>query len=312
MSLRPGKRRSGARAAAGPQAGPGRAMVLGATGGIGRAFVEQLAAEGHELLVVARNRQRLEELARQVHATYGVVVEALAADLALDVDLRHVEDRVRGDARLEVLVNAAGLASWGRFRELDMERELDIIRVNVIAAVRLTKAGLSTMLPRRQGAIINVASLAGYVMLPFCATYGGTKAFLISFTEALHEELRGTGVRIQVVCPGFTRTDLFTRSGASTAKMPSFIWVRPETIARSSLAALKHDRAVCIPDARFRVLSVLLRLTPRSVVRRVASRLFGDFTTYRLDDHDSPRGEPRDSTAVPSPAAKRAPETRGQ
>jgi len=287
-------------------------MVLGATGGIGRAFVEQLAAGGRELLVVARNRERLEELARQIHATHGVVVEALAADLTLDVDLRRVEERIRGDARLELLVNAAGLASWGRFWELDMERELDIVRVNVIAAVRLTKAALSTMLPRRQGAIVNVASLAGYVMLPFCATYGGTKAYLISFTEALHEELRGTGVRIQVVCPGFTQTDMFIHAGANTAKMPSFIWVRPETIARSSLAALHRDRAVCIPDVRFRVLSVLLRLTPRSVLGRVTGRLFGDFTTYRLDDHDPPSGEPRDAAAIPPPAAKGTPQTRGQ
>lgn len=280
----------------------GRAMVLGATGGIGRAFVEQLAADGHELLVVARNRQTLDELARQIHDTYGVPVEVLAADLALDDDLRHVENRVRGDAHLELLVNAAGLASWGRFWELDMERELDVIRVNVIAGVRLTRAGLATMLPRRRGAIVNVASLAGYVMLPFCATYGGTKAFLISFTEALHEELRGTGVRIQVVCPGFTWTDMFARSGANTTKMPSFIWVRPETIARSSMAALRRDRVVCIPDPRFRVLSVLLRLTPRSVVRRMAGRLFGDFTTYRLDDPASTTGTSQDPTVAPPPA----------
>jgi short-subunit dehydrogenase len=295
-----------------PNADPGRAVVLGATGGIGRAFVEQLAAGGHELVIVARNRHRLEELAQQVRARHGGAVEVLAADLAVDADLRRVEDRLREDAGLQLLVNAAGLASWGRFWELDVERELDIIRVNVIAGMRLTKAALATMLPRRQGAIVNVASLAGYMMLPFCATYGGTKAYLVSFTEALYEELRGTGVRIQVVCPGFTQTDMFTRSGANTAKMPGFIWGRPETIARSSLAALHRDRPVCIPDIRFRVLAVLLRLTPRSVVRRLTSRLFGNFNIYRLDGPDSSSGEPRGPTAVPSPTAKEAPGPRGQ
>jgi len=173
-----------------------------------------------------------------------------------------------------------------------VDAELDLVRVNVMASVRLTKAALASMLPRRQGAIVTVASLAGYVMLPFCATYGGTKAFLISFTEALYEELRGTGVRVQVVCPGFTRTEMFARSGANTDKMPSFIWVTPETIARSSLDALRHDRPVCIPGARFRALSVLFRLTPRRIVRRMTSRIFGNFDAYRLDEADAPAGKP--------------------
>lgn len=279
-------------------------MVLGATGGIGRAFAEALAAKGHELLVVARNRGRLEELAKQLNATYRVAVEILTADLAREGDLRGVEDRVRGDASLQLMVNSAGLASWGRFSDLDLDREIDLIRVNVIAGVRLTKAALSSMLPRRRGAIVNVASLAGYIPLPFCATYGGAKVFLISFTEALHEELRGTGVRIQVVCPGFTRTEMFARSGADVAKMPSFIWERPETIARSSLAALRRDRPVCIPDIRARMLSLLFRLMPRRVVRRGAARLFGDFETYRLESHASSSGGHRNATTVRSPVSE--------
>ena len=266
--------------------------MLGATGGIGRAFADQLAERGHDLVVIARNRPRLEELARELRGKHGHSVEVLAADLALDADLQRVEARVREDAGLQLLVNSAGIASWGRFWELDVDAELDLVRVNVMASVRLTKAALASMLPRRQGAIVTVASLAGYVMLPFCATYGGTKAFLISFTEALYEELRGTGVRVQVVCPGFTRTEMFARSGANTDKMPSFIWVTPETIARSSLDALRHDRPVCIPGARFRALSVLFRLTPRRIVRRMTSRIFGNFDAYRLDEADAPAGKP--------------------
>lgn len=263
-------------------------MVLGATGGIGRAFAERLAAGGRPLLVVARNRDRLEDLARRLTATYRVAVETLAADLADEKGLRSVEDGIRGDASLQLLVNSAGIASWGRFADLDLERELDVIRVNVIAGVRLTRAALSVMLPRRSGAIVNVASLGGYIPLPFCATYGGTKAYLVSFTEALYEELRGSGVRIQVVCPGFTRTEMFARAGADVTKMPSYIWVSPETIARHSLATLRRDRPVCIPGLRVRMFWLLCRLRARSALRRRAGEFFGNFETYRLEERAAP------------------------
>jgi short-subunit dehydrogenase len=286
-------------------------MVIGATGGIGRAFAEHLAAQGHALSLVARNRDRLEALATQLHDTHHVTADVLPADLAHDDGVRSVEDRIRREAPLRLLVNSAGIASWGRFADLDVERELDIVRVNVIAAIRLTKVALSTMLPRRQGAIVTVASLAGYFPLPFCATYGGTKAYLVSFTEALHEELRGTGVRIQVVCPGFTRTEMFARSGADVAKIPSFVWMRPETIARRSLAALRRGRPVCIPDPRARmILSLLCRLAPRNALRRVLARYFGNFDAYRLEPHAPPEGNP--PTAARSPLSGRAAKTPGR
>jgi short-subunit dehydrogenase len=292
------KRWSSSSSLSGPVDVPGRAVVIGATGGIGRAFVEQLAAKGHELLLVARNRDRLEELAKHLRATYRVAVEVLAADLADETSLRSVEDRIRQDASLEVLVNSAGIASWGRFFELDLERETDVIRINVIAGVRLTRAALATMLPRRRGGIVNVASLYGYTPIPFCANYGATKAYLISFTEALYEELRGTGVRIQVVCPGFTRTDLLSRAGVDVTKLPSFIWGQPEMIARNSLAALRRGRSVCIPGIRFRMHRLLLRLMPRSAVRRWTARGSGNFKGYRLENHASSGGGQRDATTI--------------
>lgn len=272
-------------------------MVLGATGGIGRAYAETLAGAGCALLVVARNRDRLEELAKRLNTTYRVAVEVLAADLAQEDGLRSVETRIREDTSLELLVNSAGLASWGRFSDLDLDRELDVIRVNVIAGVRLTKAALAVMLPRRRGAIVNVASLAGYTPLPFCATYGGTKAHLVSFTRALYEELRGTGVRIQVACPAFVRTEMFSRSGADVARLPSFIWDRPETIARRSLAALRHNRRpVCLPGIRARMLLLLFRLMPGIVVQRAIVYYFGNFEAYRLENHAPPPGGQRDTT----------------
>lgn len=277
----------GRRAGYCPLDNPGRSMVLGATGGIGRAYTEQLAALGQDLLLVGRNRQRLDEFAAGLRAAHRVDVATLAADLGQEEGLQAIESRLREDPRLHLLVNAAGLASWGRFTDLDWQREMDLIRVNVIATVRLTRAALSCMLPRGRGGIINVASLAGFSPLPFCATYGGTKAYLISFTQAVYEEIRGSGVRLQVACPGFTKTEMFERSGADAKKLPSFIWIRAETIANSSLEALRRDRAVCIPGLGFRLLGLLMRVAPQEGVRRRTAQFFGKFDTYRLEDSPS-------------------------
>jgi short-subunit dehydrogenase len=260
----------------------GRALITGGTGGIGAAFARQLAGEGYALVLVAQTPSHLEQLAQQLGEAYGVEVEWLAADLSREDSLRRVEDRVAGDATLTLLINSAGSAPWGRFAELDLQRQEDAIRLNVLAPVRLTRAAVTGMIERGQGAIINVCSLSGYIPLPFCAVYGGTKAYLASFTEALHEELRGTGVKVQALCPGFTRTGLFAREGADANKIPSFAWVSAETVVRSSLAALRRDRPVCVPGLRFRLLAFLLPLMPRSLVRRSVAALFGRFDTLRL------------------------------
>ena len=266
----------------------GRALITGGTGGIGAAFARQLAGEGYAILLVARTLSRLEQLARDLRETYGAEVEILAADLSRTESLRVVEDRAAKDSMLTLLVNCAGSAPWGRFAELDVQRQEETIRLNVQAPVRLTRAALTGMIERGRGAIINVSSLSAYIPLPFCATYGGTKAFLASFTEALYEELRGTGVKVQALCPGFTRTELFEREGADVSKIPSFAWVSPETVVRSSLAALRRNRAVCIPGLRFRLLALLMRLTPRSHVRRQVAAQFGKFDALRLGEGPSP------------------------
>ena len=265
----------------------GRALITGGSGGIGGEFARQLAGQGYALLLVARNRDRLEQLARELRETCGAEVEILAADLSRSDSLRIVEDRIAGDSALTLLVNCAGSAPWGRFTELDIQRQEETIRLNVLAPVRLTRAALTGMLERGRGAIVNVSSLAAFISLPFCATYGGTKAYLASFSEALHEELRGTGVKVQALCPGFTRTELFAREGADLSKIPSYAWVSPETVVRSSLAALRRNRAICVPGFRFRLLALLLRLVPRSHVRRRVAAQFGRFDTLRLEEEPS-------------------------
>ena len=250
-----------------------RALVTGASAGIGSAFAERLASDGFDLIVVARRRARLELLAHRLERAYGVRVEVLAADLTQAAGLRSVESRTARDARLELLVNDAGLGEFGRFTEQARERQNAEIRLNVLALVRLTHAALPGMVRRGRGAVINVSSTAAFQPCPNFAIYGATKAFLNSFTEALHEELRGSGVGVQALCPGLTHTEIFARAGADVARLPAFLWMEADAVVDSSLAALSRGEVICVPGLGNRAISSLARLLPRTVTRRVLSVL---------------------------------------
>jgi short-subunit dehydrogenase len=247
---------------------PPRALVTGASAGIGAAFAESLARDGYDLVLVARNRERLDELADKIRRQRERQVDVLPADLTRPEDLRAVEQAVAGDARLELLVNNAGFGTVGRFADLEVEREEEEIRLNVLALVHLTRAALPGMIGRGRGAIVNVSSLAALQPGPFSATYGATKAYVNSFSEAIHEELRGTGVKVQVLCPGFTRTEFQERAGINAARIPSFAWMSAEAVVEASLAGLARGDVVCIPGLGNRMLASLISATPRSVMRR--------------------------------------------
>src|SRR5919109_1270658 len=148
--------------------------------------------------------------------------------------LRTVEEHIAGEEALELLVNNAGFGTTGPFARLDPDQEEAEIRLNVLALVRLTRAALPGMIARGRGAIINVSSLAAFAPGPYDATYGATKAFVNSFTEALHEELRGTGVRVQALCPGFIHTELQQRAGIDTSRLPAWVWMTPEAVVEAS------------------------------------------------------------------------------
>jgi len=246
-----------------------RAVVTGASGGIGAAFATALAREGYDLVLVARNAERLATLAEQLRARCSVDVELAVADLTNAAELRCLEAQIAADARLALLVNNAGVASLGPFARLDPDLEEALVRLNAVAPARLTRAALPGMLERGRGAIINVSSIASFVPTRFAATYSASKAYLNSFTEALHEELRGTGVRLQLLCPGFTRTEFAARAGADTGSIPAFAWMEAEAVADASLTALRRGRLVCVPGTVNRILSMLLRVLPRRLMRRL-------------------------------------------
>jgi len=258
----------------------GRALVTGASRGLGAEYAEQLAGAGHDLVLTARSEGPLNDLARRLREKHGVDVEVLVADLAREEGVRAVEQRVASDPELTVLVNNAGLGTWGRFADLDLECELEIIRVNVLAAVRLTRAALPGMIERGRGGIVNVSSVSAFLPQVYSATYNATKAYLRNFSECVHEELRGTGVTVQVVCPGFMRTELLPHMGVDPKRVPWFLWMRPERCVRLSLAALRRGKAVCVPNFGYRLLLVAVRVLPRGLVRWCARSLLGQFDRW--------------------------------
>jgi len=253
------------------------AAVTGASAGIGEAFARALARDGWDLLLVARRRKRLERLAGELRDTHGVRAEVLAADLMRPKRLRAVEAVFEESTRLELLVNNAGLGEFRVFHESERQRQEAEIRLNVLAAVRLAHAALPAMIRRGRGAVINVSSTAAFAPCPQFATYGATKAFLNSFTEALHEELRGTGVRVQALCPGLTHTEIFERMNVDASALPSFLWMEPADVVDESLAALERGDVVCVPGLANRALSTLTRVLPHAASTRIAAAISGQW-----------------------------------
>jgi len=246
------------------------AAVTGASGGIGAAFAERLASDGYDLIAVARSRQKLQRKAAAMRRRYGVRVEVAVADLTCADAVRDVERRLAGASRLDLLVNNAGFGTAGTFWELDADIEEAEIRLNVLALMRLTRAVLPGMVARRNGAIINVSSLISVIPNPTVTTYGATKKFVNAFTESLAEELRGTGVRVQALCPGFTRTGFQDRAGIDAGHVPEIAWMDPEDVVTASLSALERGELICIPGTANRLLANLAEVVPRGLLRRMA------------------------------------------
>lgn len=258
-----------------------RALVTGASSGIGTVLARQLAADGSDLVVVARSEDALDELAVELRDAHGVDVEVLPADLTDRDGLATVEARLQDVARpVDLLVNNAGFGTTGPFVAQDADAEDLEVRLNVAAVVRLTHAALPGMQARGRGGILNVSSIAGFQPIPNMAVYAATKAFVTSFTEAVHEELAGTGVHVTALCPGFTRTNFVDNAGAGddASRIPEFIWMEPEPVAAAGLRAVAANRATVVPGLQYKLSTGASRVMPSAITRRVisvASRLRG-------------------------------------
>jgi short-subunit dehydrogenase len=246
------------------------ALVTGASSGIGAAFARALAARGHDLVVVARDTDRLRALAARLEADHGTATEVLAADLVEPDGVSRVAARlVRDDEPVDLLVNNAGFGTSGNFRDLPIAEEEAEIQLNVVALVRLTHAALGPMVARGRGGVINVSSVAAYQATPGSATYGGTKAFVSNFSNALHEELRGTGVKLMVLAPGFTHTEFHERAGIAGG-LPEVFWQDADEVVEQALGAYAKGRAVCVPGALNVAAAAFSATLPAGVTRRVS------------------------------------------
>lgn len=250
---------------------PSRALVTGASRGIGKAFARRLATDGADLVLVARTAEALHDLAAELEDAHHVAVEVLPADLTDPDDLAAVVDRLTSVRDpIDLLVNNAGFGTAGAFADADIERETALIDLNVRTVVRLTHAALEAMLDAGGGAVINVSSITSFQPGPYGAAYAASKAFVRSFTEGLYEELRNDPVDVLALCPGFTRTEIFAHAGGDTTAVPGPLWMEPEGVVEAAFDALADGRAVCVPGTANRLFRVASRYTLPSVVRSVA------------------------------------------
>ena len=246
------------------------ALVTGATSGIGAAFVERLAADGRDLVIVARDRGRLEATAGAARG-HGVAVEVLPADLAVPTDRDRVAERV---AAVDLLVNNAGFALPGEFLDAEpaaLQRQLD---VNVAAVMQLSRAALPGMIARGHGGVVNVSSVAGF--LPGRGgTYGADKAWVTSFTEALASSLTGTGVRAMALCPGFVRTEFHERARIDVGSRSGPMWLNAKQVVDEGLADLAKGKVVSVPSGQYKALTAAVDVLPRPLLRGLVRRFEG-------------------------------------
>ncbi len=242
------------------------AVITGPTSGLGAGFARRYAIDGYDLVLVARDVERLERLAAELHDEAGAAVEVLAADLSQAADRAKVADRLSAGVR--VLVNNAGFGTSGEFWTADLAVLQSQLDVNVTAVMQLTHAALPPMLDAAAGTIINVASVAA--LLPGRgSTYSASKAWVVSFTEGLANGLVGTGVGVHALCPGFVRTEFHARAGIEMAGTPSIMWLEVDDVVRDCLAAAAKGDVLIVPGLQYKALTTVGHLVPRKLVRRI-------------------------------------------
>lgn len=252
-----------------------RALITGASSGIGEAFAGKLAALGYDLVLTARRGDRLETLAAHLHAKHGVAVETIPQDLAEVGAASRVAERALRGGPIDLLVNNAGRGMYGAFADLPTDAQLRMIQLNIGALVELTGQLVSPMRARKSGTIIQIASTAAFQPLPFNAVYGATKSFVLAFGEALAEELRPHGVRVLVVCPGPTATEFMGAAVALSERVaaPDFLFMSAEQVVTWTLFGLRFRLAFVVTGMANWLVSLLVRLLPRFLVRKIAGHI---------------------------------------
>lgn len=247
------------------------ALITGASAGIGREFAVQLARDGYDLVLVARDADRLRQLARELSERFGNNSEVLPADLTSDSDVSRVVERI-DRSPIDLLVNNAGIGTKGTMARTSREGQEAMLRVHVLAAHRLAQAAVEGMVPRGSGAIINVASVASFLASPGNVNYNATKAWQRIFIESLALELEGTGVYVQALCPGYTHTEFHQRAGVDKTRIPAWWWMNADRVVAESLRAVKRGKpVVVVPGAGYKLAVFAVRYLPKWVWRQLIS-----------------------------------------
>lgn len=247
------------------------ALVTGASSGIGETFAEFLAEQGHDLVIIARDKARLDERAERWQNQFGVEVEVIRADLATNEGIKAVELRIENKSRpIDVLINNAGFGLNKSFTMSERQGENDLLDVLVRAPLRFMHAALPAMRERNQGVIINVSSVAGWIA---GGSYSAAKSYLTVMSESLHTELRGTNVKVLALCPGFTRTEFHQRGRMRMTGLPEFLWLESRHVVSAAWRAAQRGRAISVPGIQYKLLSAITRFAPRPLVRRIGMNL---------------------------------------
>lgn len=247
------------------------ALVTGGSGGIGLEIAKVLARKGFDLVLVSRNRDTLEAASSQLEGSHGIKAHVFAADLRYAEAPESIFDFLHNEnIPIAILVNNAGFGLGGEFSETDLERELDMIQVNIGALTHLTKLFLPEMIKRKSGRVLNVASTAAFLPGPLMAVYYATKAYVLSFSEALAEELRDSGVTVTALCPGPTRTDFAEAAKVTRSRIFNAFGIADAAdVAEYGVSAMMHGRRVAIPGIKNKILAQANRFAPRAITARV-------------------------------------------
>ncbi len=249
------------------------ALVTGATSGIGAEFASRLAREGNDLILVARDTERLQTKAKELRSAHNIEVEIITADLATEDGIKSVESRLtNSDRPIEIVINNAGIGMKGSFVDNTTDTHDHMLSVNVRAVLRLSHVTITQMVERGHGDLINVASVAAYTpSFRSSATYSASKAFVITLTEGIAAATRHTGIRVSAVCPGFVRSEFHSRQGISMTKLPRFMWLEPEFVVDVALREMRKGRVISVPALPYKVIVALGGLMAPNLIRKIAT-----------------------------------------
>jgi short-subunit dehydrogenase len=252
------------------------ALITGATSGIGAEYARRLAMDGYDLILTGRRAEKIKALAAELSQSYGSEVEVILIELSDETQVDEFIEKIK-DRDIDLLINNAGFGTTKFFYQETLEIQEQMVAAHILAHTKITYAILPEMIKKEAGIIINVSSSGAFLPSPKTAVYSGTKAFLRAFTESLHYELEGTGVQVQVVCPGLTRTDMHSRIGISeeyTADWGPFQWISPQEVVDCSLRCLAKKKVLCIPGQLTRMQIFMRHIVPESLYYKITGYFF--------------------------------------